>query len=56
MSNEYKELSIQYALISSQTLKEKFDATNKKLQEEKDKYLNNAAHRFGTAFRFAAKL
>ena len=39
LKEKYKELSIQYALISSQTLKEKFDATNKKLQEEKDKYL-----------------
>lgn len=39
LKESYKELSIQYALISSQTLKEKFDATNKKLQEEKDKYL-----------------
>jgi len=39
LKEQYKELSIQYALISSQTLKEKFDATSKKLQEEKDKYL-----------------
>ena len=39
LKEQYKELSIQFALISSQTLKEKFDATNKKLQEEKDKYL-----------------
>lgn len=39
LKEKYKELSIQYALISSQTLKEKFDATSKKLQEEKDKYL-----------------
>ncbi|HAI57776.1 MAG TPA: hypothetical protein DCM04_07520, partial [Saprospirales bacterium] len=39
LKEKYKELSIQYALISSQTLKEKFDTTNKKLQEEKDKYL-----------------
>lgn len=39
LKEQYKELSIQYALISSQTLKEKFDATNKKLQEEKDRYL-----------------
>lgn len=39
LKEKYKDLSIQYALISSQTLKEKFDNTNKKLQEEKDKYL-----------------